>query len=93
MLTICLKIQRNLYIMDTVGTEKSVHYREVSAIKRFFIFPLIFFKAGPLEAEISLFSLILEAETKKTHAVITLTCIFSIRCFEKARNFYLFICG
>ena len=93
MLTICLKIQRNLCIMDTIGTEKSVHYREVSAIKRFFIFPLIFFKAGPLEAEISLFSLILEAETEKKPCGHNIDLHFFNKSFEKARNFYLFTCG
>ena len=43
--------------------EKNRDWRKVSAIKKLFFFPRIFFKANPLRAQISLFSLILVAGT------------------------------
>ena len=42
---------------------KNRDWRKVSAVKKLFFFPLIFFKANTLRAQISLFSLILVAGT------------------------------
>lgn len=55
---------------------------------------MILFKADPLEGQISLFSCILVAKERKkqkkrvkekerNHVIITLTCMYSIKCFEK----------
>lgn len=49
-------IQWNLHIADTIVTEVSACYEDVSTLKKLSIFPLIFFKTDPLEAQISLFS-------------------------------------
>ena len=63
---------------------------------------MILFKADPLEGQISLFSCILVAKERKkqkkrvkeketNHVIITLTCMYSIKCFEKARIFFVYI--